>query len=156
MHDLPCDIFMGTRSRIALEMEDGRYESVYCHWDGYLDYNGAILYHYYNTREKVKSLIALGSISSLGKTTDYRSSGVRKIDGTQDYHRWRGEDISILYSPDIQDLINLFINSWEEYLYIMNRKGEWYCIALCYDDKHKDYLRVYKLEDCEEVINSTI
>ncbi len=34
---------MATRSTIALEFADGTVEQVYCHWDGYLDHNGALL-----------------------------------------------------------------------------------------------------------------
>jgi hypothetical protein len=57
---------MGTRSTIALEFADGTVEQVYCHWDGYLDYNGRILQDHYSDPFKLRELIDLGDLSSLG------------------------------------------------------------------------------------------
>ncbi len=34
---------MGTRCLIALEDEYGQYESIYCHWDGYIEGVGQML-----------------------------------------------------------------------------------------------------------------
>jgi len=39
--------------------------AVYCHWDGYLEHNGAILQKHYSNSPKVNNLIALGDLSSL-------------------------------------------------------------------------------------------
>jgi hypothetical protein len=58
---------MGTRSTIALEFADGTVEQVYCHWDGYLEHNGRILKDHYSDPFKLRDLIDLGDISSLGK-----------------------------------------------------------------------------------------
>ena len=58
---------MGTRSTIALEFADGTVEQVYCHWDGYLENNGKILFENYSDPFKLRDLIDLGDISSLGK-----------------------------------------------------------------------------------------
>jgi hypothetical protein len=58
---------MGTRSTIALEFADGTVEQVYCHWDGYLAHNGQILAKHYTDPFKLRDLIDLGDISSLGK-----------------------------------------------------------------------------------------
>lgn len=55
---------MGTRSRIAV-MHGTVCKSVYCHWDGYLEHNGAILQEHYDST-KANELIALGDLSSLG------------------------------------------------------------------------------------------
>ena len=57
---------MATRSMIGVRRPDGKVEAIYCHWDGYLDHNGRILLHHYTDLEKVKALIALGDLSSLG------------------------------------------------------------------------------------------
>ena len=59
---------MGTRSTIALEYADGTVEQVYCHWDGYLDHNGAILAEHYSDPFKLRDLIDMGDMSSLGKS----------------------------------------------------------------------------------------
>ena len=57
---------MGTRSMIAIQNPYNRtVRAVYCHWDGYLEHNGAILQKHYSNSPKVNNLIALGDISSL-------------------------------------------------------------------------------------------
>lgn len=65
---------MATRSYICKKEENGTIKMIYCHFDG--DYNGALLYTYYNTPEKVDALLALGDLSSLGE----------KISPTSDTH----------------------------------------------------------------------
>jgi len=58
---------MGTRSTIALEFADGTVEQIYCHWDGYLEHNGQILQEHYSDPFKLRELIDLGDMSSLGE-----------------------------------------------------------------------------------------
>lgn len=56
---------MSTRCLIAIRYEDQRYESTYCHNDGY-DYGngvGPTLRACFNTLEAVKSLVELGDVS---------------------------------------------------------------------------------------------
>jgi len=54
---------MSTRSAIGI-----RYgtiiKAVYCHWDGYVEHNGAILQEHYNS-VKTNKLLSLGDLSSL-------------------------------------------------------------------------------------------
>ena len=58
---------MGTRSMIAIQNPYSKdVRAVYCHWDGYLEHNGAILQKHYSNSPKVNNLIALGDLSSLG------------------------------------------------------------------------------------------
>ena len=59
---------MGTRSTIALEYADVTVHQVYCHWDGYLAYNGKILQEHYSNPFILRDLIDLGDISSLKPT----------------------------------------------------------------------------------------
>ena len=54
---------MGTRSRIGV-MHGDKLKSVYCHWDGYLAYNGQLLQNHYDSA-KANHLVSLGNISSL-------------------------------------------------------------------------------------------
>ena len=61
---------MATRSRIAIEKENGTVESIYCHWDGYPENNGRILIENYKDHEKVQALIDLGDISSLAPNVE--------------------------------------------------------------------------------------
>ena len=55
---------MGTRSRVAV-MHGDNCKSIYCHWDGYLEYNGKLLQEHYDSA-KANNLVALGDMSSLG------------------------------------------------------------------------------------------
>ena len=48
---------MGTRSTIALEYADGTVHQVYCHWDGYLAYNGQMLLKHYSNPFILRDLI---------------------------------------------------------------------------------------------------
>ena len=57
---------MATRSTIALEFADGTVQQVYCHWDGYMEHNGKILAEHYSDPFKLRELIDLGDLSSLG------------------------------------------------------------------------------------------
>jgi len=85
---------MATRSTIAVKLPDGSFKQVYCHWDGYLEYNGVLLQQRYNTASLAEELVSLGDISSLSRsihpegphTFDNRESGV-----TTFYGRDRGE-----------------------------------------------------------------
>ena len=45
---------MSTRSHIGIWNEDGSLDVIYCHWDGYPSYNGAVLLHHYQDPEKCK------------------------------------------------------------------------------------------------------
>jgi hypothetical protein len=60
---------MSTRSRIGILNDDRSVTSIYCHFDGYPSGVGAILVAHYHDTVKVRELISLGDISSLGATT---------------------------------------------------------------------------------------
>ena len=51
---------------MLIELTSGLVQQIYCHWDGYLEHNGAILLECYRDSAKVNKLIALGDVSSLG------------------------------------------------------------------------------------------
>lgn len=63
---------MSTRSRIAMIYEDDTVKSIYCHFDGYPSGVGKTLTNHYINPEKVKALMELGDISSLGITTEHK------------------------------------------------------------------------------------
>jgi len=111
---------MGTRSTIAIENADGTVTGIYCHWDGYLSHNGRILQENYADEAKVRELIALGNISSLGEEIgtahDFddaprgecnaygRDRGERDVDA-ETLHNWRqfraenGQEYNYLFTP---------------------------------------------------------
>lgn len=74
---------MSTRSTIGLRRSDGTVKKIYCHWDGYIEWNGSILQKYYSTADKVENLLALGNLSCLGpeiKPDDPHDWDLGKID----------------------------------------------------------------------------
>jgi hypothetical protein len=141
---------MGTRSTIALEFADGTVQQVYCHWDGYLDHNGKVLQEHYSDPFKLRDLIDLGDISSLGKvigkkhpfgpayneTDALKKANVQKeVDEAREagyttfYARDRGETgVSAKKFKSIEDY---YANvQGEEYDYILSMnwegKAQWY------------------------------
>lgn len=61
---------MSTRSYIGIKHNDQSFTFVYCHFDGYLEYNGVLLQEKYNDLSKVKDLISRGDMSNLEPTID--------------------------------------------------------------------------------------
>lgn len=103
---------MATRSRIGILNDDMTVESIYCHYDGYISGNGAMLLAYWSNGEKMLSLLAGGDIGSLGEG----------IDDTIFYLRDRGES-------GCESIVHP-IDSWpsygQEYEYLYNLKlGTW-------------------------------
>ena len=121
---------MATRSTIAKLGKDGIIKAVYCHNDGYLEYNGKMLNEHYKDESKVDELLAHGDISSLNKNIgvkiDFMDYELRaKNEQCRFYHRDRGEDLmfnefesDIEYIEWANDVANGFI-----YLYAF---GAWY------------------------------
>ncbi len=61
---------MGTRSNIAYKKSDGKIVSMYCHYDGYPQYNGVMLNKHYNTKRKARVLVDNGYQSALKETVE--------------------------------------------------------------------------------------
>ena len=118
---------MATRSRIAIEDQDGKVRSIYCHWDGYPSHHGPILLEHYTTQEKVESLIALGSISSLAPETEIPEGVTHSFDNPTKgivvaYHRDREEDLAIGVHSNVEAFIKSDV---EQYGYVFTAAGEW-------------------------------
>jgi len=118
---------MATRSRIAIEHEDGTVESIYCHFDGYIENNGKILFENYVDREKVKKLISLGDISYLAEEVEpidkTHSFDTPESNVTVAYHRDRGEDYSKPKKHNSKS--SYFMSDIEEYGYLFTKEEEW-------------------------------
>lgn len=118
---------MGTRSAIGV-MHGDKAKVVYCHWDGYLEHNGRILFDHYDS-PKANHLVALGSISSLDKNIEIPEGVEHTFDKpakgiTVFYGRDRGEsgnEYTVCFSDE--EIYEAF--DWCEYFYIM-RDGVWY------------------------------
>lgn len=116
---------MGTRSRIAIRNDDGSFESIYCHWDGYPSHNGKILRDHYADPAKVRALIALGDLSSLraeiGEKHDFDSKAGEACTA---YGRDRGETgCEPTRSADLDALSALTQESGGEWLYVFTGHG---------------------------------
>ena len=116
---------MGTRSRIGIQLADESILSVYCHWDGYPEFNGVKLVENFNTREKVKELIDGGDISSLWTNERWSNDLLdrhRDVYGPQ-YYSQRGEDCPPRLDANKYD----YLANGEEYAYIYTPNDEWVC-----------------------------
>ena len=116
---------MGTRSRIGIQLSDESILSVYCHWDGYPEFNGVKLVENFNTREKVKELIDGGDISSLWTNERWSNDLLdrhRDVYGPQ-YYSQRGEDSPPRLDANKYD----YLADGEEYAYIYTLNDEWVC-----------------------------
>ena len=132
---------MGTRSTIALEYADGTVHQVYCHWDGYLAYNGQMLLKHYSNPFILRDLIDLGDVSSLKPTigtkhafshfgTEMKQEDYDALYGnmTTFYGRDRGEDgTSARKFVDYENYVRC--HQYEEYDYILRNidgKATWF------------------------------
>lgn len=134
---------MGTRSTIALEFADGTVGQVYCHWDGYLSNNGKILLNHYMDPYKVRELIDLGDVSSLGAEIGvkhpfdapgmfndavYLEYKAKYGNMTKFYGRDRGEEgVEARYFKDFADYEQN--HDYQEYEYILrqvNGEAVWF------------------------------
>lgn len=118
---------MATRSTIAVQLKDGTVRKVYCHWDGYLEHNGAILVDNYNTQELAELVTSAGDISFLDAkfVPDSEHSFDKPQEGvTILYGRDRGETgVDPIVYRDVADYQGRC--QFEEYNYLFIG-GEWY------------------------------
>lgn len=114
---------MSTHCLICRKNADTSYDYIYCHWDDYYEHAGNILLKYYNTKEKVDDLIALGDLSSISK----------KLNPTTDSHSFDNPepDVCVAYGRDRHKkdvgphhCAAIDLNE-EEYVYLYE-DGEWY------------------------------
>ena len=145
---------MSTRSSIAIKRKDGTVESVYCHSDGYLEYNGVMLNKFYRNPEKINSLINLGDLSFLDRRVNPDPDVVHSFD----YDK-RQEGVTVAYGRDrnekktnkkihqsLKDYIMSFGDSWQEYAYLYdedNNKWLWSEIPI----DHVEKMKFISLED---------
>lgn len=141
---------MSTRSLIAIKNADGSIDAIYCHSDGYLWHNGAILQRHYKDEGKVRALISLGAISILGKqveqdqytkkyngffSPEFNQLSIKEqmqiteaSDATIAYHRDRGddwEDCQIEHYASSADLDQALKDDYFiEYLYLFKQSAK--------------------------------
>jgi hypothetical protein len=120
-------------------------KAIYCHWDGYLAHNGAILNEHYSNSPKVNNLIALGDLSSLrpeiGVQHAFSSLDVPKEEqeaydkehgnSCTFYTRDRGEDAPYKHFESAKAALEYYNGSWCEYFYLFRydadlESGKWF------------------------------
>lgn len=127
---------MSTRSRIGIMEIDGSITSIYCHNDGYPEYNGRVLFQHYKTEEKIRELVSLGDISSLGENIgekiDFNNIQLRENNKqVVAYKRDRGElnsnsiNHTIYDWPAGVDFLYLFENGIWKYISPYGGKNSW-------------------------------
>jgi len=99
---------MGTRSRIGLQLADDSILSVYCHFDGYPEFNGVKLVENFNSYEKAAGW----------------NNETLPVTGPLTYAS-RGEDCPPRYDVSAKT----YLENGEEYAYLF-ANGEWVCYSL--------------------------
>ncbi len=100
---------MATRSRIAVELPDGKVKSVYCHNDG----------HPAGVGSDLKNMFPNGTDSK--EVEKYIEEGDRTT-AQLSYNEWRGEDCPPKNHNSVSDF---FKSDIEEYGYLYTQEGQW-------------------------------
>lgn len=121
---------MSTRSHIGIWNEDGTLDVIYCHWDGYPSYNGAVLLHHYQDLDKIRELIALGDISLLAKH-------VKPAEGEHTFESPQ-EGVVVAYGRDRHEdgVSTKHFDEFDEYRKLMRSEGGYI-----------EYVYLYKVAD---------
>ena len=131
---------MGTRSRIGIQLADESILSVYCHYDGYPEFNGVKLVEHFNSRDAVTELIDGGDISCLWTNAGWNNETLPETGPL--YYSSRGEDCPPRLDADLCEY--LLPDGSEEYAYIF-RNGEWVCYDMHQfeDDKLPEIVEIH-------------
>jgi hypothetical protein len=134
---------MGTRSTIAIELDDGSVQQIYCHYDGYLSGVGKTLLEEYSDPAKLLELIQHGDISVLGKiigvVRPFRNPHVYNSDEYSSFNA-RYQDQCVIYARDRNEQDTAARKFWtvemyeithnrEEFAYIMQANGTYMVAA---------------------------
>jgi len=97
---------MSTRSRIGVELSNGKVKSVYCHNDGYIDGVGNELKRSITNTEQAEAFVDEGDRTTVGMS----------------YNEWRDEDVVIQENESVE---SFFKGDTEEYGYLFTQDEEW-------------------------------
>jgi hypothetical protein len=111
---------MGTRSRIGIQLADESILSIYCHYDGYPEFNGVKLQEHFNSYDAATELIDGGDISCLWTNAGWNNE-VLPTTGPL-YYSARGEDLP----PSLDSNLKEYLTDGEEYAYLFTN-GKWVC-----------------------------
>lgn len=118
---------MSTRSNIGMQNSDGSITAIYVHWDGYPDHHVPILTEHYAAEDKVRALLALGSLSSLaeevGERHDFDDHSEKFNSQCRAYGRDRGEDGTESRTFPSEAEFNSYASNDYAYLF---KSGQWF------------------------------
>ena len=127
---------MGTRSRIGIQLADKSILSVYCHYDGYPEFNGVKLIENFNSYDAAAELIDGGNMGCLWTNAGWKNE-VLPTTGAL-YFSSRGEDTL----PRLDSNLKEYLSKGEEYAYIF-KDGEWVCYnTRSWDEKYLQQMEI--------------
>ena len=142
---------MGTRSRVAV-MHGTVCKSVYCHYDGYLDYAGRILLERYDST-LANALVARGDNSGVKETLEgmnfYED---REAQGEEVTEFLASTPWSVAHS--FEELLEQVEGCGGEYYYVM-KDGVWYA-GCVYETQGLVKNGLVPLRDAIAAINETV
>lgn len=152
---------MATRSIIGIRRENGTYDFIMCHFDGYLELNGEILHQYYQDKEKIESLIRLGNISVLGKNLEPEQDQNQRVEEplknvTIAYHRDRNEKYHVYHAENGADFQKFADCSWVEFIYLYDEKKSMWLVNDFMDFKLEHMISLEKAIEEEVKISENI
>ena len=126
---------MATRGRIGILNDDGTVLSIYCHWDNYLTGSGRTLLEHYTDESKVRELMKLGDLSSLGPEIGEQHPFDRPAFASPEYraHESKYGNMCTAYGRDRGEknthatkyaTVAEFYRNGEEYNYLF-AEGQW-------------------------------
>jgi hypothetical protein len=161
---------MATRSTIALEYPDGTVRQIYCHFDGYIQNNGAILLKHWSDPDKLHDLLNRGDLKSLGSeigeihpcenpnkwgTLEYLAHHTKYKSWCRFYCRDCGEDYAEVEADTYENFSEYLKRlNVQIFNYILRNDGLWYV----YDAN--DYVRsgyvtlIAAINSCSNVFES--
>lgn len=120
--------------------------------DGYIDGVGKTLYDNYQDYNKVKDLIKLGNIRTLGKQIEFNNSE----EDTISYNRDLNEDYKInkpIITKSFEELEKILFDSWIEYVYLYDEQTNTWLWDSYISDVHNlkltplaDYFKEQRIE----------
>lgn len=128
---------MGTHSRIGIQLADESILSVYCHYDGYPEFNGVKLQEHFNSYDSAAELIDGGDISCLWTNAGWNNE-VLPTTGPL-YYSSRGENLPPSLDSNLKEYLS---DGAEEYAYLFTN-GEWVCYnTRSWDEKYLQQVEI--------------
>ena len=127
---------MGTRSRIGIQLADESILSIYCHYDGYPEFNGVKLQEHFNSSDAAAELIDGGDMSCLWTNAGWNNEVLPEVGPL--YYSSRGE----VTEPRYDMSLKTYLANGEEYAYLFVN-GEWVCYnTRSWDEKYLQQVEI--------------